>query len=435
MIILSLALVLAVVLSLFGTPVAYAFGIAGIITAIAFGMNMVGVMQVASATICSLTLLALPLYIIMGTLAGTSGLGSRLITIVYSIVGRMRGGLGTVVIMSNAFFGAISGSAAAAIGATGSILIPEMVKRGYARGYAMSLIASTCTLSLLIPPSLSAIIFGILTQTSVAALFLAGIPAAGVMIIILLTTNYVMCRKMPTVTSSPSFGFAAQTKEFLGAMRAGWLSFILPFIILGFIYGGVCTPTEAAAIGAIYCILASIAYRSFSRKGLLDSFLEGSKTTGAIVIAIFFFMVLSRIIMVEQIPNKLLALFVSISDNKYVLIAMINLTLIVLGMIMDDTSAMIIGIIILMPVALELGMSPYQFYVMIVVNVQFGCLTPPVAPHLFMAARVGGGVPISEYWKPALTIGCFAFLPVTALVAYVPIVPNILPDLYMGMPK
>lgn len=432
---LTLTVVLiATILLLIGVPIAFAFGIGSILLIAALGVDFIFVMPISYELLSSFLFLALPLYILAGGLMGESGIADRLVALFTTLFGHLRGGLGAAVIVTNAIFGAISGAASSAVGALGLIFIPRLAEQGYPRGYAVSLVAVTAVLSLLIPPSLSMIIFGVLTHLPITVLFLCTVGPATILIILFITINYVLSLSMPKVHVHDNVNMKEYAKKnYISFKKASW-GLVMPLIILGGIYGGIFTPTEAACVAVIYCLpVGFFIYKTFTLKNTAKAFVNAGVITASIIIVFFFLFIFSRIFIVNDIPDQMVAAMLKITDNKYIIYLFLNVLLILVGMIMDDTSALVIAAIILYPVAVEFGMDPRQFAAVAGVCTGMGLITPPVAPTLYMASRIGGGVPLNEYIRPTMAFIIFGYLPVLILTTFIPELSLYIPRLVLGI--
>ena len=428
----GLTILISVFLLLANVPVAFAFGIGAIFMVTVLGVDYNFVMPIAWELTSSYLFLALPLYILAGNLMGDSGIADRFISLFISLFGRFRGGLGAAVILTNVIFGAVSGAASSAVGALGTIFIPRLAKEGYPRGYAVALTASTAVLSLLIPPSLAMIIFGVLTHLPITVLFLCTVGPALILTTLFLIINNIMSRKFPVVINETVTIKEYVKINFANLKKSSW-GLLMPLIILGGIYSGIFTPTEAACVAVIYCFpVGFFIYRTFNFKNTSRALVETGVITASIVVVFFFLFIFSRIFIVEDIPEKVAGLLTQITTNKYAIFALLDVLMIIIGMIMDDTSGLVIAAIILSPIATSFGMDPRHFAAIAGVATGLGLITPPVAPTLYMASRGGGGVPLEEYIKPAMIFVIFAYLPVLILTTYVPQLALYIPKLILG---
>jgi tripartite ATP-independent transporter DctM subunit len=379
----------------------------------------------------SVVLLAIPLYIIAGNIMSQGGIANRLVDFAESIVGRFRGGLGIVVVLTTAIFGAISGMASSAVAAIGTTLIPRMVERGYDRGYAATLVSCSAVLALLIPPSASMILYGWVTGTSITAAFLAPVLPAVLLISLFCFWNWMLTKRMPLHTEEKLP--AEQWLKHVGhsGRRAG-LGLLMPVIILGCIYGGITTPTEAAAIAVVYAVPVSVLiYRELGWKGLYKQLWSAGQTTGVLLVLVFFASMLARMFTMQSVPQLLLLGFTAVSENPIVLLLMVNLFLLLIGMFMDDASGILLATPMLMPIIHKLGIDPVHFAAIVATNLGMGLITPPTAPILYLGALVGK-TPLSSMLRPTMVFLLFAYLPVVLLTTFFPALSLTLPRLLLG---
>ncbi len=414
---LAIGLVLLVVLMILGVPVAMAFGAMSIFLATAFDMSSRLLIPTAFYQIKSVVLLTIPFFILVGSLMSSGGLAIRLIDFVNALVGRIRGGLGAVTVVACAMFGSIGGSCSSAVAAIGTIMIPRMEENGYSRGYATALVACASILGQLIPPSVSMILFALITYQSIPGCWLATVGPAILTIIIFCIFNYFMTKEMP-LKLLPKANAAEQVKEIFRSTRKATFALLLPIIILGGIYGGIATPTESACVSVLYVIPVSMfIYKSLTMKSLGQAFVSAATTTGVLIIMLFFVMINTRIMTMEQLPQEMAGMIMEISTNKYVILLMVNIFLLIIGMIMDDISGTILAASLLFPIMKELGVHPLHFAAILGVNLGLGNVTPPTAPILFLAGRIGK-CQIEKYLKPALILMIGGLLPVVIATTY-----------------
>lgn len=380
----------------------------------------------------SVVLLAIPLFILAGGLMTHGGIAGRLVDVAESMIGRVRGGLGAAVIISTAVFGAISGMASSAVAAIGSIMIPRLEQRGYDRGYAAALVSCSAVLALLIPPSASMILYGWVTSTSIAAVFLAPI-IPGILLVALFTfLNIIMTRNMPIEVGEP-LGFRQGLVEVIHKSRNAAFGLAMPVIILGCIYGGVTTPTEAAAIAVVYAIpVGFLVYRDLTWHSFYEVVWKAGVITGVLMILIFFSSMLARLWTMENVPQGVMDGLLGISENPVVLLLLVNLFLLIVGMFMDDISGILLASPLLLPVITELGIHPVHFGAIIAVNLGMGLITPPTAPILYFGALIGK-VPLPRMLFPALVFVLFGYLPVVLLTTFIPELSMTLPRLILGV--
>lgn len=429
----TLALILIVVLLLLKVPVAFVFGAASLLIVVVTGRDIAFLVPYAYQQESGFALLALPLFVVAGSLMGASGISDQLVRFVNSFVGSIKGGLGAVTIVTCALFGAIAGSGSSAIAAIGSMMIPRMVDAGYPRSYAISLVACSSVLAILIPPSVAMILFAITSGLSVAACFLSTIIPGILIMAIYCIMNIFDARRFEGLEVEPKVNLPTRVRKIFSATKGAFWALMMPGIMLGGIYGGIFTPTEAAAVALVYTLpVGFIIYKGLTLKTTTAALVEGSRNTGAIMMMLFFLFIMSRAMVQENIPKDIADFMLSISDNKYVILLMINLLLLMLGMLVDDTAGAVLAAIVLLPVTNEIGIHPIHFAAIVGTNLGLGNVTPPCAPLLFMSGAIGGQT-IDQYIKPTLKFMFVGHLPVVLLVTYVPDVALYLPRALMGI--
>lgn len=429
----GLSLLILIVLMLSGLPVALCFTAAVLYLVLSLGYDPMFLVPYSFARMRSLILLAIPFFIIMGGIMQNGGITKPLTDFVNSIVSRVRGGMGAVGIVANGIFGAISGSAAAAICCVGAIMIPRLEEDGYPRGYAASLMSASAGLSLLIPPSLSMVVYGWLTNTSVTACFLAGALPGITLMFFLLALNWVMVGRMPQVRKPRPWGNPKEVAKEVAS--TGWRALpalAMPVLILGSIYGGIATPTEAAAVAVFYAIpVAFFVYRVMNLRTFANALISASITTGSIMVLVFLAMMLGRIFVMENMPERVTQAIMSVSQNKYIVLLMVNVVLFIMGMFMDDFTGMIIGAPLLLPVVKAAGLSSVHFSAIITANLTMGLLTPPMAPLIFIGQRIANTT-FPEMFKPSMLCIAFAYLPTVLITTYWAPLTEWLPRVFLG---
>jgi len=431
MTVLLLLIILTVFMIIIGFPLYLSFGVGGLSMIIALEMNSGFAVPAIFTNLNSFVLMAIPFFIFAGGIMTASGISDRIVGFAHAIIGRFKGGLGLVTVVSCALFGAISGSSASSVATIGMTILPQMEKYGYKKEYSTALVACSGLLGQLIPPSIPMILFGMLTNTSVAGCFLA---AAGPGILIIIAygiINYTYCRKRPEIKVEEKLSLS-QTVVHIGASaKRSTSALIMPVLVLGGIYGGIFTPTEAGCVAAVYAILVGVISRKLDMQGFVRAAEETASIEGAIVFIMAFIMVMSRIFTYQRLPDAIASAMLSLTGNKIILLLLINLFMILMGMIMDDISSMLIVAPLLFPLFMKLGVSPYQMAAILAVNQGSGQMTPPVATNLFTAARVSG-VPVSAFVKDCIPFLLYGSLPVLLLVTFVPEISLWLPRLIMG---
>ncbi len=415
-------------LLILGLPAPFAF-MGGVVFLIyVYGFDAGAQLPVAFHKMKSLTLLSLPFFIMLGGFMTVGGISERLVAVAEALVGRITGGLGMVAIVSCAIVGAIAGTCSAAVAALGGLIIPEMEKRGYSRGYATGLLAVSSVLGQLIPPSVPMILYGFITMTSVTACFLAGIGPGILTIIIYCTVNYFMVRNNRNIRKLPAVGFKARARQLGKATRRGFFALSMPVILLGGIYGGIFTPTEAAAVALVVAIFVGLLiHRDLKFRDIGKVFATQACTTGVVVLMVIFVLILSRIMTMQNIPQDMIRFVSGVTENYYLTLLLVNIFLVILGMIVDDFTGTLLAAPLLFPLMMHLGVHPVHFAAILGVNLGLGNVTPPMAPILYLAGRVGN-VTIDEMIKPALTFMIFGAVPVLLVTTF-------WPDLSLWLPR
>ena len=419
-----------IVIMLLGTPVAAAFCIGSIVMVALAGLDLGWVGSQAFNLVQSFVFLCFPLYVLLGSVVNISGVANRLCDWFTVLLGRVKGGLGVAAICTNGVFAAMSGSSLSALAGIGRALLPSLEARGYPKEYSIALLINSATLALQIPPSGGMIIFGFMGGLPISMCFLAGVIPGVVLMILLSIVNVVMCRNIPTIQVSPKREFKTEVKETAKATKKAFFALLIPVVCLGGIYAGLYTPTEAAAVGAVYAIfLGLFIYRTLTLKHLGHGLLETGIVTSSIIIVIFFFTVISKVLILVEVSTAILNLMLAISTNLYVQIFLLNLLLFIMGMFIDDASCTMISAVILLPVAIKLGIDPYHMAAMVSVTHAIGLITPPVAALLYLGGHIAN-LPVNKYLKPTAIFTLFAMIPTALVTMYVPAFSTTLPYLF-----
>ncbi|WP_170384157.1 TRAP transporter large permease [Ruegeria atlantica] len=419
-------LVLVILLTL-GVPLPYCFGAGLMVMYFAGDVVMKGNMLWGFQQLGNPVLLAIPLFVLAGTIMSVSGIAASLLNFVNIFIGHLRGGLGVVATVSCALIGAISGSGLTGVAAIGPLLIPEMEKQGYPREYATALIANASLLGLLIPPSVTMIVYGWVTDTSILACFLATLGPGLLIMASFSAVNIRMARKFPLQLNEPLKGQAFVSEASSRGFKAT-PALLMPVIILGGIYGGIMTPTEAAAVAVIYAIpVGFLIYKGLDIKTFFGAGKEAATSVGAIMLMILFSMILSQMFVLESVPQAIVQAIFSVTENKALLLVLINILLFLVGMVVNDVTAIILIAPLLLPLMQAIGVSPIQFAAIMGVNTAMGGVTPPYASILYLGARIGR-VPVTKVIRPAMTLILLGYLPVVFLTSF-------WPDLSMWLPR
>ncbi len=407
-------------LMIVGVPVAWSFaGVLAYLT-FAYDANFNTLMLQGYRSIDSVILIALPLFVLTGYLMQSGGIALRLVNFIEVLVGKRKGGMGASMVLASGIFGAIAGTATAAVASIGTIMVGPLEKRGYPRGYSSALLGISSLLGILIPPSITMILFAVVTRQSVAACFAASIGPALLLIAGLIAANrFSVGRLFQEVSAGAQDGLENLPSKGTAAFRA-LPALSLPVIILGGIYGGVCTPTEAAAIAAFMAIVIGFfVYRDLTIKRLSDSVIAAAETTGTVILILLFSFMIGRILASERIPQELTEVITDLVKDPLKILIAVNIFLIIAGMIMDDVSVTVVVAPLFMPLMVASGVDPIHFASIVACSVVIGANSPPVAPILYMACRIGQ-VPIHKAVLPALGLMAFVGLPVMAVTSLVP---------------
>ena len=372
----------------------------------------------------SFPLMAIPFFMVAGVLMEQGGMSRRLIDVAKAFVGAISGGLSIVTILASMLFAAISGSSPATVAAIGGIMIPAMVKQGYDKSFAAATQASAGCIGVIIPPSIPMITYGVVTGSSIGALFMAGFIPGLLFGVVLIVIAFVMCKRR-------GYAGEASAVSFGKALKEGIWAILMPVIILGGIYGGWFTPTEAANVAIIYSFIVSFfVYKELKLKDI-PSILASAATGSALVMLLIatataFGIILTR----EQIPTTMANFFIGITTDPFMFLIMINVMLLILGTFIETNAAIILVAPILFPVAMKLGIDPTHFGLVMIVNLAIGMLTPPLGVNLFVACGISNlkvESILSYVWK--YLFGLIAFL---LILTYFPSISMFLPNLLLG---
>ncbi|MBK1827073.1 TRAP transporter large permease [Haloferula rosea] len=390
---LAVLLVSFVVLLMLEVPVAFVIGLATLLGALALGRDgsLVSVASDMANGLDSFPLLAIPFFILAGELMATGGLARRLIDFASSIVGRLPGGLSVVNTLTCMLFGAVSGSATAAISSVGGALIPEMEKKGYPRDFSVALTATAATTGLLIPPSNVMIVYALVaTNVSVGALFLAGLVPGMVTGLAVMVVAFLVSRRFKTASDGDGPAPLVEVPAFWSSFFRALPSLSMLFLVVGVIIQGIMTPTESSAIAVLWSlILVCVCYREVNWRQLPSILISSARTTGIVLLLIGTSAAMSRLLTIEQVPQAAAAALLAVSENPLVVLMLINLALLTVGIFMDMTPAILVFTPIFLPVAIGIDIHAVHFGVIMVANLCIGLCTPPVGSCLFLGCGVG----------------------------------------------
>lgn len=432
MLISGISLLILTVLLLAGAPLFIGCAMAVVFMIFAGGYDPQFLLPYSYAKVSSMVLLAFPLFTLAGGVMEASGIGKYMIEFVSIIASRFKGGMGAVACITNGIFGACSSSASAAITCLGPILIPKLESEGYPRGYATALTTASSGLAMVIPPSGHLIVFGWITFTSVPALFLGALPSGILAVLVFILINRIMVNRFPVEKPRPLGNIKQLGKDVTKSAWTALPALMFPILILGSIYGGIVTPTQAGALAVIYSTLVGFfIYRLMTLRGFADAMLDRGALLGIMLILVFCAMMLGRMFTMEKLPEVLSTTVLSITENRYIILLLLNCIFVFFGMIMDDISAIIIGTALTLTLATQIGVHPVQLGCIVSINTAMGTMTPPVADFLYLGIRVGKST-LPEVIKPALILMFFGYIPVILLITYWPPLSLWLPTIILG---
>lgn len=423
---LELALLCMAVLFLLGVPIFMSLAIAAAVTLLSGDVLPMSVIHNSLFDGLNLfPLLAIPCFVVAGTLMEYGNITQQIVDVVKQMVGRMHGGLGITTILACTFFAAISGSGPGTVAAVGTILIPSMIRNGYSREYASAAASSGGTIGILIPPSNPMIIYAILGNLSVTAMFTAGFLPGFLVAFTMIMTAWLLARKN---NFRGDEGEAFEWRRFVRSCRKCFFALMTPFIILGSIYSGYATPVEASVVAILYALFVGIVInRALRWEHINKALLEGAMVCGGVLLIVGASTLFGKILTFEEAPQKLTALVMGISKDPYVVLLMIIAVLYLLGMFMETLSTIIILVPVLLPMILELGIDPIHFGIILVVTNNVAMLTPPLGVNLFVASRIGG---VSVERLSVAVLPYLAALTASILVlTFIPSISTFLPDL------
>ncbi|QKV17041.1 TRAP transporter large permease [Oricola thermophila] len=377
-------------------PVAFALGLSALYAmwTLGFGLDLVG--DLIATGITKFSLLAIPFFILAGTLMGSLGIAERMVRFFRVLIGTLPGGMGVVGTVVCLFWGAVSGSGPASVAAIGPLIIKGMEEDGYTRSFAAGLVCTGAALSIVIPPSIGLVIYGVIAETSISQLFIAAIiPGLFMGTLMLLTLPF--ARKAGSGEGSPNLNelMPAPYEELSYGGRL-WRSFIdsfwglmTPVVILGGIYSGAFTPTEAALVATVYALfVGGLIYRTLTFRRLYESLTNAAASSAVVMLVVAYASLFGWVVTVDDLIGQYSSVLLGISDNQWVILLVIMLILLVAGMFMDAVTIMFICLPIFLPVSRELGWDPVWFGILVMINLAIGLFTPPVGINLYVAANV-----------------------------------------------
>ena len=407
-----------------GVPISIGLGLAATATIYATGtLPIEYVAQITFTSIDSFPIMAIPFFIAAGVFMGAGGLSKRLLNLADEMLGSLHGGMALATIATCMFFAAISGSGPATVAAIGSLTIPAMVERGYDKLFAAAIVAASGAIGVMIPPSNPFVVYGVSAQVSIGKLFMGGIVPGVLTGLALMTYAYIYSKKR---------GWKGTERERTAAtfMRAFWdakWALMVPVIILGGIYGGFMTPTEAAALAAFYGLVVGVfVYRELNLSNLMPSFMEACSTSAIVIVLMAMATIFGNIMTIEQVPSTIANAMMSFTSNKLMILFLINILLLIVGTFMEALAAIVILTPILLPIVMKVGVDPVHFGIVMVVNLAVGFVTPPVGVNLFVASGVANAK-IEKLSKVAMPL-VGLMIAVLLLITYVPAIPLLFVD-------
>ena len=372
----------------------------------------------------SFPIMAIPFFVFAGELMGGGGISKRLLDVANVFFGRIRGGLAIVTVVVCMFFAAISGSGPATVAAVGGMVVPTMLEKGYDKKFVLALIAAAGSIGVIIPPSIPMVVYSVTVNSSVSSLFLAGFIPGILIGLVLIVYSYFYARKAGYKGDTEPFSIGRALRE---VWRGKW-ALLSPVIILGGIYGGIFTPTEAAAVSVIYSLIIGLfVHKELNFKQMLEVTKRSCETTATILVVIGCATGFSKVLTLGRIPTTVATLLTTMTDSKVLILLLINLLLLLVGCFMETVCAIMILAPILFPVVTALGVDPIHFGIIMVTNLAIGFITPPLGVNLFVASRVG------ETTLDVVIKGIVPFLVLMIatlmLITYVPAISMFLPNL------
>lgn len=410
---------------LLGAPLAVTFGLVIFLQMSTYGLSLAGLSNIPYEEISSYPLVAIPLFMLTGDLMNRSGMAAELIALADLMFRRIRAAFGYITVAASAMMGAITGSSVATVAAVGGIVSPEMIRRGYPKGYVSSLTASAGLLGVLVPPSIPLILYGATVGVSISQLFIATMVPAVLMGILFLLVHHFLSRKVLKngIEGRPEAaagGGLPARKTPARIVFDATSALLLPIVILGGIYGGIMTPTEAAAVGCIYAIGIAFGRRLLDRKGFTKSFRAAAITGSGILVIIAMTGIFNRAMVLNQVPQDIAIWVANYIDSPIIFLLMVNVVLLLVGTFMETNASILLMGPLLAPAAQRFGIDPVHFGIVIATNLEIGLLTPPMAANLYVAARAANArladmIPYLGWFFGAALIG-------QAIITFVPFV-------------
>lgn len=396
-----LLFLLLAVFFLISVPIAVSLGFSSLIVLEVKDMPLITIAQKTFEGLDSFTLLAIPFFILAGNIMTTGGISTRLMNFANALVGWMRGGLGSVAVLTSMLFATMSGSSSATTAAIGSTLIPAMEKKGYPKKFAAAVCGSSGELGSIIPPSIAMIVYGMTANVSIGSLFLAGL-IPGVIVGISLILTVVIIARIKGFDAVTSVDKGEWVKNVLKAFKDAFFALLMPVIILGGIYLGWYTPTEAAVVAVVYGLIVSLfIYREINLRDLLPILSKSAVSSAIILLIVAFASIFAFILTIEQVPHQLGQFISLLTDNPIIFLLLTNILLLITGMFLESYAAIIILVPILLPIATNFGIDPLHLGMIVIVNIAIGMITPPLAVNLYLVCQIAN-LRIEQIIRPTL---------------------------------
>jgi C4-dicarboxylate transporter DctM subunit len=426
----AIILTILLLLLLTGTPISIALGLTVLVFLTGFSTFSMETVDIVSQRLFtgleSFALMAVPFFVLSGAFLTEGGVAARIIRFAQALVGWMPGGLAMAAILACAFFATISGSSPATVAAIGAIMLPALVKQGYPKRFAVGVITTSGSLGILIPPSIVMIIYAVSTSTSAGKLFIAGIVPGALLALLLMAVTYgtAVRKRFPTLPRAPA-------REVWVSFREAFWGLLLVAIVMGGIYGGAFTPTEAAAVSAVYAFVAAVwIYRDLRPRDIGKVLLSAANTSAMLLYIITNAMLFSYLLTAEQIPQALSDWVVHRQLEPWMFLIAVNLVLLLAGQFMEPSSIVLILAPLFLPIAQSLGIDPIHLGIIMTVNMEIGMIHPPVGLNLFVASH------LARMGMTEVTIACLPWVGVMlvylVVVTYLPVISLWLPTLLYG---
>ena len=404
-----------VILLIIGAPITVALGMAAMAAFMSIDKDVATLVQVAYNSVNSFPVMALPAFILSGALMQDSGISRRLVDVAEALAGRMSGGMVASTVVACLFFGAISGSGPATTAAVGMLMIPAMIKRGYDKGYASAVTASSGGLGVVIPPSIPMVIYGVTASESITQLFIAGVFPGLLIAFGIIFVNYFISKRKGYKSDADAWSI----KTVLIKLKEGFWALMAPVVILGGIYSGFFTPTEAAIVSIFYTLFVGIfIYKELKLKSIFKSMDSTTWLAGRVLIILFTAQAFGRLLVQYKIPDAIAAGLLDLTGNVFIIWALVIIFLIAIGMFMETLATIMLVTPVLLPVMTSLGVDPIHFGVVLVMCCEIGFETPPLGENLFIASGIAK-TSIEEISVKSIPFSFVEILSVF-LVAYIP---------------